>query len=94
MPDWHCSVCKLGTVDGSMGPSACLSCLPGYHFERRSADCTGVCTAPASHVLQQTIPVDGVRGRYAQVLATVALKAMPQMAVDDFTVAVTLSGGG
>ena len=92
MPDWHCNVCKLGTPDGSMGPSACLSCLPGYHFERRSADCTGVCTAPTSHVLQQTIPVDGVHGRYAQVLATVALGGKG-VAVDDFTVAVTLSGG-
>jgi hypothetical protein len=75
-----------------------MSCQPGYLFDRRSSDCTGVCTAPAEQFRQQTLPAAGgedVRGRFAQIVATVELSGEAggkALTLEDFSVVVTLAG--
>ena len=91
---WHCGVCRIGSI----APSDCMSCQPGFVFDRRSADCTGVCTVPAEQFRQQTLPAAGggrVRGRFAQILAKVELddgEAGKPLLLEDFSVIVTLAG--
>ena len=75
-----------------------MSCQPGFVFDRRSADCTGVCTVPPERFRQQTLPAAGggrVRGRFAQILAKVELgggEAGKPLLLEDFSVIVTLAG--
>jgi hypothetical protein len=91
---WHCGVCRVG----STAFTDCMSCQPGYLFDRRSSDCTGVCTAPAEQFRQQTLPAAGgedVRGRFAQIVATVELSGEAggkALTLEDFSVVVTLAG--
>ena len=91
---WHCEACRVGATDHT----GCMSCAPGYAFDRRSSDCSGVCTAPAQQVRQQTLRVAGLQGRFAQVVASVALRAGGgpgvALALRDFEVVATLAGGG